>query len=79
MVHASVKVVLSWIANVPVQEIQATTLIKDDLQMDSLDFVLSVARLERLFNITFSNEDLEKLETVGDLCQYVVAQTKLAA
>jgi acyl carrier protein len=41
--------------------------IREDLGLDSVDVVSIVSQLERRFRIRLSQQDLEKLVTVGDL------------
>ena len=62
---------VSWIANVPSTQVQASTDIREDLSLDSIDFMLFIVRLENFFNINFSNEEVEAIETVKDATDYV--------
>ncbi len=43
----------------------------DDLGADSLDTVELVMALEEEFNIEISDEDAEKIQTVGDAVKYI--------
>jgi len=43
----------------------------DDLGADSLDTVELVMALEEEFNIEISDEDAEKIKTVGDAVSYI--------
>ena len=43
----------------------------DDLGADSLDTVELVMALEEEFNLEISDEDAEKIGTVGDAVQYI--------
>jgi acyl carrier protein len=45
----------------------------DDLHADSLDAVEIILALEEEFDLTISDEDAEKIRTVGDAVQYIVA------
>ena len=45
----------------------------DDLPADSLDAVEIILALEEEFDLTISDEDAEKIRTVGDAVQYIVA------
>lgn len=74
MVQTSVITILSWIANVPAQEISPATYLREDLEMDSLDLTLCIARLERFFNVVFSNEQIEAIETVADVSDCIELQ-----
>lgn len=45
--------------------------IKDDLGADWLDFVELIMAIEKEFEIGISDEDADKIVTVGDLIEYV--------
>lgn len=62
---------ISWIANVPTSNISVSTHIREDLDVDSIDFMLFIVRLEKLFNVSLSNEEVENIETVKDVSDYV--------
>lgn len=47
---------------------------KDDLGADSLDIVELVMELEDEFEMEISDEDAEKISTVGDAVEYIKAQ-----
>ncbi|MDD9147093.1 MULTISPECIES: acyl carrier protein [unclassified Sporolactobacillus] len=44
---------------------------KEDLDADSLDIVELVMELEDEFNLEISDEDAEKIQTVGDVVTYI--------
>jgi len=44
---------------------------KDDLEADSLDVVELVMELEDEFDLEISDEDAEKINTVGDAVNYI--------
>lgn len=44
---------------------------KEDLDADSLDIVELVMELEDEFNLEISDEDAEKIQTVGDVVSYI--------
>ena len=48
----------------------------DDLGADSLDNVELVMALEEVFNIEISDEEAEKIKTVGDAVKYIEARAK---
>ncbi|WP_137626613.1 acyl carrier protein [Lactiplantibacillus pingfangensis] len=51
--------------------------LEQDLDADSIDFVEFVLELEDTFGSEISDEDAEKLNTVGEVVDYVAAnQTK---
>ncbi|MBL0388857.1 acyl carrier protein [Tumebacillus sp. ITR2] len=47
---------------------------KEDLGADSLDVVELVMELEDEFDMEISDEDAEKINTVGDVVTYISAQ-----
>lgn len=44
---------------------------KDDLNIDSLDLFEMVMALEEEFDVEIPSEDLEKMDTVGDIVTYI--------
>ena len=52
-------------------EITEETSFKDDLDADSLDLFELVMAFEEAYNVVIPSEDLEKLETVGDVMDYI--------
>ena len=46
--------------------------LKEDLNADSLDAIELTMALENEFNISISDEDAEKLLTVGDVVAYIM-------
>ncbi len=56
-------------------EVIATASFIDDLGADSLDIVELVMALEEKYGIEISDEDAEKIQTVGDAVTYIVEHT----
>ncbi|WP_066175136.1 acyl carrier protein [Bacillus marinisedimentorum] len=54
-------------------EVKPEAKFKDDLGADSLDVVELVMELEDEFDMEISDEDAEKIETVGDAVNYIKA------
>ena len=52
-------------------EIKEATRFKEDLEVDSLDLFELVMAFEEAYNVEIPSEDLEKLETVGDVMDYI--------
>lgn len=56
-------------------DISRETRFREDLTVDSLDFVELVMDLEEIFEMSISDEDAEKIQTVGQAVQYIKEQT----
>src|ERR1700727_1183531 len=48
----------------------------NDLGLDSLDVLETFMALEKEFNLKISDEDAEKLRTVGSVIDYITANTR---
>ena len=74
-IQERIKTIISEQLDVPVEEITPQSHIVNDLGADSLDSVELVMALEDAFSEEFpdgiSEEEAEKLQTVGDLFDYV--------
>jgi len=55
------------------ENITEETSFQDDLGADSLDIFQIIMALEEEFELEISNEDAEKISTVGDVVEYVKA------
>jgi len=53
------------------EDINLETSFYDDLSADSLDLFQIITELEDEFNIEFSNDDAEKIKTIGDAIEYI--------
>ena len=58
------------------EKIEPKSSLTDNLGADSLDTVDVVMSLEKEFKIEISNEDAEKLLTVGDIIDYIKKRLK---
>jgi len=63
---------------VDAEEVVATASFVDDLGADSLDTVELVMALEEEFHLEISDEDAEKITTVGDAVKYIEEHLKEA-
>ncbi|WP_270181839.1 acyl carrier protein [Alkalihalobacillus sp. CinArs1] len=59
---------------VEASEVKPEASFKDDLGADSLDVVELVMELEDEFDMEISDEDAEKIVTVGDVIDYINSQ-----
>ncbi|MCL2199962.1 MAG: acyl carrier protein [Defluviitaleaceae bacterium] len=55
----------------PKGDITLETRFAEDLNADSLDIFQIISELEEIFGMEFSNEDAEKIKTVGDAAEYI--------
>jgi acyl carrier protein len=66
-----VKQILTTRLGIPADEITLGARLVDDLGMDSLDAVELAIATERQFNIALSDEQVARLQTVGDILALV--------
>ncbi len=57
--------------SVEVSEVTMEATFREDLGADSLDLFEVVMGIEEEFGISIDNEDLEKIQTVGDALAYI--------
>ena len=72
-VYERVKEVLSEQLGVDENEINEEASFQEDLEADSLDLVELIMELEDQFGITISDEDAQKIQTVGQAVDYVTS------
>ncbi|MFK7809410.1 MAG: acyl carrier protein [Saprospiraceae bacterium] len=70
---------VSWVADVPDSQICATTNIKDDLNLDSIDVMMLIVKLEKWFDVILSSEEVEAIETVKDATDRIDLRMRIAA
>jgi acyl carrier protein len=61
------------------EELAPEAHILDDLGADSLDVVELVMALEESFDIVVPDEDVERLQTIGDVQQYLEIRSSSAS
>ena len=66
-----VKAIIVEQLNVPAEDVTPEASFIDDLGADSLDIVELVMALEEEYDIEISDEDAEKIQTVGDAISYI--------
>lgn len=73
-VLAQVKKIVVEKLGVDENEVTLSSKFKEDLGADSLDTVELVMALEEEFNCQISDEEAEKLTTVGEVVEYIKAR-----
>lgn len=71
MEFEKVRSIIASQMNIAQSKITLNSSFADDLGADSLDIFQIVTELEETFGIEFSNEDAEKIKTVGDIVNYI--------
>lgn len=66
-----VKAIIVEQLGVPTEEVVESASFIEDLGADSLDIVELVMALEEEYDIEISDEDAEKIQTVGDAINYI--------
>ncbi len=57
--------------NIKKENITLETSFYNDLNADSLDLFQIITELEDVFGIEFSNDDADKIKTIGDAVEYI--------
>ena len=66
-----VKEIVADALGVEADSLTAETSFKEDLGADSLDLFEMVMTLEEEFNVEIPSEDLEQIQTIGDVESYI--------
>ena len=71
MEFEKLKKIIAEVLNVDENEITEDTRFTDDLGADSLDVLQIIMGIEETFDVEISNEDAEKIVTVGDVVEQI--------
>lgn len=71
-----IKVIISDVLNADIDSIFMDTTFVDDLGADSLDIFQIITGIEDEFDIEISNEDAERIVTVGDAVEQIKRVTE---
>ncbi|CCJ32913.1 MULTISPECIES: acyl carrier protein [Caloramator] len=77
MIFEKIKERISDILGVDPDDITMDSHFIDDLGADSLDIVELIMALEEDFDLEIPDEDAEKLQTVGDVVDYIKEHTDI--
>ncbi|MBN2463905.1 MAG: acyl carrier protein [Dehalococcoidia bacterium] len=58
-------------------KVVSSALLKDDLDIDSLDLVEVAMTLEDVFSLTLPEDEMENIATVGDIISVIEARLKV--
>ncbi|ARU62408.1 acyl carrier protein [Tumebacillus sp. BK434] len=72
-IFAKVKTIIVDRLGVEEDQVKLEASFKEDLGADSLDVVELVMELEDEFDMEISDEDAEKINTVGDVVSYITS------
>lgn len=72
-VFGKIKTIIVEHFEVDEDKVTETTNIKEDLDADSISIMEFVLELEDVFDAEISDEDAEKIETVGAAVDYIMA------
>ena len=59
-------------------EIEATALLRDQVDLDSMDWLNFLQRVHKRFNVDIPEQDYQSLRTLDDVVRYVEAHTAQA-
>lgn len=71
MIFEVVQEVIAKQLHMEIHEISMDSHLRNDLNADSIDAVDIIMELEDRFDIEFDDEDLEKLETIRNVVEYI--------
>lgn len=77
MIFEKVKEIISNILGVDSEDITMESSFQDDFGADSLDVVELIMDLQEEFNIEIPDEEAEKIQTVGDVVDYIKEHTDM--
>lgn len=71
-----VKEIIVELLGVDASKVTRDARFREDLEADSLDLVELIMEFEQRFGSDISDEDAQKLETVGDVVDYIDSRAK---
>ena len=77
MIFEKVREVISNVLGIEPEDITMGSSFTEDLGADSLDVVELIMDLQEEFDIEIPDEEAEKVQTVGDVVDYIKAHTDM--
>ena len=76
MVLEKIKEVVAKKFKVQLEKVSVTTRLREDLNVDSLDAVELIMELEDTFKVKISDDEAQKLKTIGDIVTFIQPKVK---
>jgi acyl carrier protein len=76
MVLEKIKEVVAKKFKVQLEKVNVTTRLREDLNVDSLDAVELIMELEDTFKVKISDDEAQKLKTIGDIVTFIEPKVK---
>ena len=76
MVLEKIKEVVAKKFKVQLDKVSVTTRLREDLNVDSLDAVELIMELEDTFKVKISDDEAQKLKTIGDIVTFIEPKVK---
>ena len=79
MIFEKVSQMIARKFNVAADTLTPETLLKEDLNIDSLESVELIMELEETFSLSVKDQDMATLKTVGDIVNYITSHANKRA
>lgn len=76
MVLEKIREVVAKKFKVQPQNVNESTRLREDLNVDSLDAVELIMELEDTFNVKIADDEAQKLKTIGDIVNFLTPKVK---
>jgi acyl carrier protein len=76
MVLEKIREVVSKKFKVSPEKVNASTRLREDLNVDSLDAVELIMELEDTFKVKIADDEAQKLKTIGDIVNFINPKVK---
>ena len=70
-VYEKIASIIEDVADIPQDEIEESSSFMDDLDLSSLEIMSIVSKIEKEFSIKVTEQELLKVESVGDLVKLI--------